>query len=264
MAKRTAPQQPQPANLLPQQMKAAIPKLQRRIDELKAIDVSVIQDRGDTRVAALKQKIDDTLVEIFGNDTVDYQRFRVGSLWEGPMIIGHRTTPSEARDGFRRGIDRAISSLNTIIELFSEKLQDLGETTGGRAIRAISEIDLHPEIERSVSKLFSDGHYANAVEDACKVLDNLVKNRSGRDDLSGTDLMQMVFSPKAPILRFNKLQTETDRSEQQGMMFLYAGAMLALRNPRAHTLIQDDPEQALESLAFLNLLAKSLDRAEKV
>jgi uncharacterized protein (TIGR02391 family) len=59
------------------------------------------------------------------------------------------------------------------------------------------------------------------------------------------------------------LETETDRSEQRGMMFLYVGAMLALRNPRAHALIQDDPEQALEYLGLLSMLVKALDRAER-
>ena len=46
-------------------------------------------------------------------------------------------------------------------------------------------------------------------------------------------------------------------------MFLYAGAMLAFRNPRAHGLIQDAAESAVDYLAFLSLLAKMLDRAER-
>jgi uncharacterized protein (TIGR02391 family) len=129
--------------------------------------------------------------------------------------------------------------------------------------RAFGDLGLHPEIAWACAKLFQYGHYANAVEDACKVLDNLVKMRSGRDDLSGTDLMQTVFSPKSPILKFNNLQTETQKSEQQGMMYLYAGAMLALRNPRAHELVADHPERAIEHLSFLSMLAKSLDRATR-
>ena len=138
-----------------------------------------------------------------------------------------------------------------------------GKPERSSILRALGELDLHPEIERAISQLFRDGHYANAVEDACKVLDGLVKIRSGRIDLSGTDLMQTVFSAKSPVLKFNELQTETEKSQQQGMMFLYAGAMLALRNPRAHEIIQDDPERALEYIAFLSLLAKSLDDAER-
>ena len=112
-------------------------------------------------------------------------------------------------------------------------------------------------------ELFSDGHYSNAVEDACKVLNGLVKLRSDRFDLSGTELMQKVFSPHGTVLAFSDLQTETDRSLQQGMMFLYAGAMLALRNPRAHEIIQDDAENALEYIGLINMLAKALDRTRK-
>jgi uncharacterized protein (TIGR02391 family) len=175
----------------------------------------------------------------------------------------YETPLHEVREGYKQAIDLAISNLTTIVELFEEKIGDLGETSIGRALRAFGELEIQPEIERAVGKLFRDGHYANAVEDACKVLDSLVKIRSGKYDLSGTELMQTVFSPKKPVLKFNELQTETDQSEQHGMMFLYAGAMLALRNPKAHEIIEDDPEKALEYIAFLSLLAKSLDKAKR-
>lgn len=135
------------------------------------------------------------------------------------------------------------------------------ESPASRARRAFDALDLHPAIGRAAIKLFHDGHYANAVEDACKALDGLVQDKSGRPDLSGTDLMKTVFSAKNPTLRFSDLATETERSEQEGMMYLYAGAMLALRNPRAHKLIEDSHEQALEYIGFLNLLANSLGRS---
>lgn len=267
MAKRQSPSQPRPANLTPQQMKAALPKLQRRRDELTAVDTNSIRERGDPRIKALEQKIDDTLTEIFGHDTVEYERFRVWGLdtEPGSMCVPAPPPPLESiQKGYQRGIDQAVSTITTIIELFQEKIRDLGEDPAGRAVRAFGDLDIHPEIGRAVEKLFRGGHYANAVEDACKVLDGLVKIRSDRSNLSGTDLMQTVFSSKTPILRFNQLATETDKSEQQGMMFLYARAMLALRNPRAHKLMQDDPEQAIEYLSLLSMLAKALDRAERV
>lgn len=235
MARRqTPPQQPRQANLTPQQMRSSLPKLQRRIDELKAVDTKTIRDRGDPRMDALEQKIDDTLAEIFGHDSVEYQRFRVGVLDTAPMNMFGDTPLDSIQEGYQLGIEQAISTISTVAELFQEKIQDLGEDPAGRAVRAFGDLDVHPEIGRAVEKLFRDGHYANAVEDACKVLDGLVKIRSARFDLSGTDLMQTVFSPKTPVLRFNELTTDTDKSEQQGMMFLYAGAMLALRNPRAN------------------------------
>lgn len=263
MTRRAAPTAPRAANLTPPQMSAAIPKLERRIAELKAIDVSTVRGRGEPRFDVLEQKIDDTLLEIFGEGTIEYQRYRVDGFDTATMNLLHATPVRDLIEGYARGIEQAVSKLETAAELFREKLQDLGETPGGRAARALGSLDIHPAVERAVGQLFRDGHYANAVEDACKVLDDLVKSRSGRSDLSGTDLMLTVFSPKAPVLRFNDLQTESGRSEQQGMMFLYSGAMLALRNPRAHGLMRDDPEQALEYIGFLSLLAKLLDRTER-
>jgi hypothetical protein len=41
------------------------------------------------------------------------------------------------------------------------------------------------------------------------------------------------------VLKFSDQSTETERSEQQGMMYLFAGAMLAIRNPRAHGIIKE-------------------------
>jgi uncharacterized protein (TIGR02391 family) len=188
----------------------------------------------------------------------------VGSLDTATINFMRATPLGEVIEGYRRGIDHAISSLQTAIELFRETLQDLGGTPAGQAAHTFEGLDLHPDIERAVSSLFRSGHYANAVEDACKALDALVKCRSGVAQTSGTDLMQQVFSPRGPVLRFNELSTETDRSEQHGMMFLYAGAMLALRNPRAHGLIPDEPKRALEYINFLNLLANLLDRTKRV
>lgn len=262
MAKRSIPQEPKRADLSIVQMQAAIPKLEKRIQELESLDPGTTTDISDSNFESMTMKLDDTLVDLFGRGTVEYERFEIGDLYKGPLIIGGTPIP-EIRRGFSRGVERAKSTLKTIIDLFKEKIQDSGVTPQGRASSALSGMTLHPEVERAVSTLFKDGHYANAIEDACKVLDALVKMRSGKFDLSGTELMQTVFSPKNPILRFNDGATETERSEQQGMMFLYAGAMLAFRNPRAHGLIEDDPETAVQVISFIGFLANELDKARK-
>jgi uncharacterized protein (TIGR02391 family) len=111
--------------------------------------------------------------------------------------------------------------------------------------------------------LFRDGHYANAVEDAVKALNALVRLNSGIDDKDGSQLMELVFSPKNPVLKFNKLGDTSDVDEQKGFMMLFSGAVSGLRNPRAHKIIKDDPEMALEFVAFISLLAKLADQAKK-
>ena len=163
------------------------------------------------------------------------------------MARAKPTPIPEVREGLLRGIAAAVASLEGIVALFEEKLGS-DVTPTGRANRAFNDLTLHPEVDRAVGQLFADGHYANAVEDACKVLDGLVKLRSGRSDLGGNELMQTVFSPKDPVLALNDLQTDTGRSEQQGMMFLYAGTMLALRNPRRMSLFATTPRTHLSIL----------------
>ena len=56
---------------------------------------------------------------------------------------------------------------------------------------------------------------------------------------------------------------DSDVDEQTGLMMMFSGAVAGLRNPRAHKLIKDDAERALEFIAFVSLLAKLLDGAKK-
>jgi len=62
---------------------------------------------------------------------------------------------------------------------------------------------------------------------------------------------------------FNALADVSDSDEQKGFMMMFSGALAGLRNPRAHKIIKDDPEKALEFIAFVSLLAKLADKAKK-
>tara|TARA_R110001606_G_scaffold384882_3_gene548043 strand:+ start:8063 stop:8290 length:228 start_codon:yes stop_codon:yes gene_type:complete len=73
--------------------------------------------------------------------------------------------------------------------------------------------------------------------------------------------MERAFNPSNPAIRFNALADQSDKDEQKGFMMMFSGAVAGLRNPRAHSFIEDDPERALEFIAFVSLLAKLLDEA---
>ena len=168
-----------------------------------------------------------------------------------------RGTP---RPSWQSKVPPRIECLQSILDrLRLIEALDPTPSPASKALRAYDGLELHPEIERRAGKLFRDGHHAGAVEAACKALNGLVQLRSGRDDLDGAPLMMKVFSVNDPEIAFNALKDESDRSEQQGLMHLFAGAMLAFRNPRAHKFVQDHPERALERIRFVSLLAKLLD-----
>ena len=131
------------------------------------------------------------------------------------------------------------------------------------ALTAFQSLDLHPAIRGACAKLYEDRHYRNAVLDASLALIKLVKEKSGQDALDGAKLMQKVFAKDNPVLAFNDLVSQSDFDEQLGMMYLFLGSTLALRNPRAHDLSDDSPEEALEYIGLLSFLAKRLDEATR-
>ena len=261
---RQPPPQPQPANLSAQQIKAAVPKLKRRLGELQAVEIDRWDDGVQQRLDGLQQKVEDTLMGVFGAETQEYKRFEVPKFWYSVSMTVYGTPDHEWVEGYKQAIRSAAAKLETAIELLEEKLQDMGEDPSSHAIQVMEGMDLHPEIGRAAGPRFRAGHYADAVEAACKVLTKLVQIRSGDFDRDGTDLMRRVFSPKNPVLSFSPFpfQDRSYESEQEGMMHLYAGAMLALRNPKAHKLVDDHPESAMEYVGFVGLLAKLLDDTE--
>ena len=112
--------------------------------------------------------------------------------------------------------------------------------------------------------LFRDSHYARAVEEAFKCLNNAVKTKSGLTEGDGAGLMRSAFSVNAPILFLNSFQTQSERDEQQGYMEIYAGSMTGIRNPRAHQHdLLDEEHIAIELLVLANHLMRKLERARK-
>lgn len=253
------------ANLSFQQMEAAIPKLDRRIKDLEQFDVESVDRRNDPRIESLEKSLDTLLVGIFGAGTVEYERYQwqVTRLDTASVNLMHATPIYKVREGLSNGIETAKSLLIGIKQHFMEELEDAGMTSSGKTLKAYEGMELHPDIERAVGNLYRDGHYANAIEDAVKALNAKVRLNSGVDDVDGMSLMEKVFSPKNPILKFNSLQDQSDIDEQKGFMMMFSGAVAGLRNPRAHTIIKDDPERALEFVAYISLLAKLADQAQK-
>jgi len=133
-----------------------------------------------------------------------------------------------------------------------------------KAIELYDNLAIHTEIKKVSRKLFADRHYAPAILEAFKKINNMVKIKSGRHDLDGKNLMTTVFSRNNPILRLNKLITVTDFDQQEGYMHLFAGAIQGIRNPKAHDeIVQNNPFTTVKFLCFASMLAQKVDESIK-
>jgi uncharacterized protein (TIGR02391 family) len=257
-----------PANLSSSDMRSALPKLERRAAELRKFDTGTIGDENDPRPESLADRYNNTLMDIFGANTIEFDRYSMRSLYisnEGPTMTpdwggGPREQAGEhVRLAYSNGIKKALANLDSIRLIFAERIADCGVAPAAKAIREFRELQIHPAIAAAAEELFQNGHYSNAVEYACKALIRCVQLRSGHTGLDGMQLMEHVFGLSNPILKVGDLGTEAGRNEQQGMMLMTSGAVSWLRNPRAYELRADDPERAIEYIAFLSMLAKIVD-----
>lgn len=110
--------------------------------------------------------------------------------------------------------------------------------------------------------LFDSGHYNIAVHEAFKAVDNYVRGRVSEHHLSGTSLMDQVFSPNDPKLVWSDRRTKSQKDQQSGYHRLFSGSMLGIRNPTGHEFAWiDEPEEALECIVFAQHLLRKAKAA---
>ena len=121
--------------------------------------------------------------------------------------------------------------------------------------------DIHPALPHTVRQLFDDSHYAQATFEAFKFLDKEVKRHAGVDK-TGKSLMMEAFREISPLIQLTPLSNETERNEQEGYKFIFAGAVIAIRNPRGHEYdIEDDVGTCLDHLSLVSHLLRRLEKA---
>ena len=120
--------------------------------------------------------------------------------------------------------------------------------------------DVHPKLPPIVKQLFDDGHFAQATFEAYKCVDKEVQ-RFSKSTESGFKVMMQAFAAENPLIRLTPLATQSEKDEQKGFQFLFAGSVLAIRNPRGHDPVVDSPDQCLDHLSLASLLLRRLEEA---
>lgn len=121
----------------------------------------------------------------------------------------------------------------------------------------------HPTVIQHARNLFLQGNYFHAVFEAAKAY-NMEVRQKAKSTKDGQNLMLDVLSADKGVLKITAGASDTDRNVQEGVKFLSAGLMQAIRNPTAHEPALDWPisrEDCLDVLSFLSFLFRQIDRA---
>jgi len=123
--------------------------------------------------------------------------------------------------------------------------------------------NLHPKIQEAARPSFSVGRCAEAVFEAFKTIELRVRELSS-SDRSGVALMGDAFDKDSPELALNDRATRPQIDEQKGFAFIFKGAMLGVRDPKAHAPFEElEERRALDYLGLASLLMRRLDDAEE-
>lgn len=260
MAKRSEPSGPQPKQFRGiDEIDQAIAKLKRRLLELEGLQGL---NHRDPRINNAEENVRKAILEIYGTNSPEHNAHYHFELEYGPLRIGMPEAAWQQR--FVQGLPRGIATVQNLISGLEEKRAEFESEPTVQAHLTFEGRRFNPLIAFAARQLFADGHYAEAVFGAAKTLIDLVKQKSGRHDLDGAPLMRAVFSKNNPVLAFNDLRDQTDADEQEGMMHLYEGAVLGVRNVRGHKPgVKDESGRALQYLELLSLLADRVDETIK-
>lgn len=126
---------------------------------------------------------------------------------------------------------------------------------------------MHPVVW-GAKRLWSDGHFRQAVAGAAEAVVGLLKNRVQRNDVAETTLWQDTFSGSPPASGHPRLRwpgNPDDRNVRtmiDGLKFYAAGVQMTIRNTATHLADDLSAQDAVERLAALSLLARWVDECD--
>jgi uncharacterized protein (TIGR02391 family) len=261
MVKRTPPPPTEQRHwATPEEIDHAIAKLQRRISELEALDIrsAILEDTSADDVTI--SNVRETIREVFGQNSTEFREHQHIQMWGGGTWIN--MSQADKITAKERGRKQVIGTLSGLIGRLEEKREELS-VSAPTPKALLNYLNLHPRIADVTDDLFQDGYHWEAVFAAAKALVNYVKERSGQHQLDGAPLMRKVFSKNDPVLMFNDLEDQTDADEQEGMMHLFEGMVLGIRNPGGHSFPEGPEQRAVEYLSLISLLAYRVQEAKR-
>lgn len=125
----------------------------------------------------------------------------------------------------------------------------------------IYTINFDTELYQRINPEYEAGNYSSAIKTAILFLTEEIRERTDLD-IDGDTLVTKALSVNNPLIKINKLETETDKSEQIGYMLMLQGLYKAIRNPRNHNLSEDNRETCDDLLIMINYFLKLIKKSK--
>lgn len=174
--------------------------------------------------------------------------------------------------------ERRRAAVNERLLFSGLEVRSDGKVVRTRAAKTLDEAQqradaLHAELERRAVHSdvlefcraeLTQRNYFHAVLEASKSVAQKLRNLSGVGG-DGSALVDAACGlPSGPIVAFNSLSTDWDRSEQTGLAMLLKGLFSTYRNPSAHApKVQwaTERSEALDMMTLASMLHRRLDDA---
>lgn len=176
--------------------------------------------------------------------------------------------------GRNQAFEELRQELNTILAFSGLEYGKDGKFRHSNAVQTLDEAEqrvqtlraklqgrrIHPEVMKYCRAELLQDNYFHAVFEASKGLAQRIREMSGIH-ADGAALVDRVFSIERPVVAFNTLQTETEKSEHKGFASLLKGCFAAVRNPLAHEpkVLWQGEDDAADYLSLISLLHRKLD-----
>ena len=126
---------------------------------------------------------------------------------------------------------------------------------------------VHPQLEKSVELLYKS-EFVSAAREAVVTVETVLKSKSGLDShgeslasnaLSFTYDQKTAQITKQPLIAVNKLETDTERNEQKGLMFMLMGFFTGIRNIYQHNHVGSGVSNSIATIIQASFFLKVLD-----